>query len=56
MSQQIKPQAEYHPDEVIFIQSRAEINPAIVGGYAAMMGDGNGVLPLLCAVLTPEYA
>jgi hypothetical protein len=42
MSQQIKPQqqAEYHPDEVIFIQSRAEINPAIVEEYAEMMVNG----------------
>lgn len=42
MSQHIKPQkqAEYHPDELIFIQSRAEINDSIVNEYAEMMRDG----------------
>jgi len=42
MSQHIKPpeQAEYHPNELVFIQSRAELNLAIVQEYAEMMEDG----------------
>ena len=42
MSQQIKApvQAECYPDELIFIQSRAEINQAIVQEYSEMMADG----------------
>jgi hypothetical protein len=33
-------QAEYHPNDLIFIQSRAEINLALVEEYAQMMADG----------------
>jgi DNA-directed RNA polymerase subunit M/transcription elongation factor TFIIS len=42
MSQQAKPQkqSEYYPDELIFIQSRAEINLTIVEEYAEMMASG----------------
>jgi transposase-like protein len=42
MSQESKTQkqAEYHPNELIFIQSRAEINLAVVEEYAEMMAEG----------------
>jgi hypothetical protein len=42
MSQQTNPQkqVEYHPNELIFIQSRAEINLAIVAEYSELMADG----------------
>jgi hypothetical protein len=48
MSQQIKQQqqAEYHPDELIFIQSRAEINLIIVEEYADMMANGTVFDPI----------
>lgn len=48
MSQQTKQQqqAEYHPDELIFIQSRAEINLAIVEEYADMMVNGTVFDPI----------
>ncbi|MCB0165542.1 MAG: hypothetical protein KDI79_15030 [Anaerolineae bacterium] len=48
MSQQIKPQkqAEYHPNELIFIQSRAEINLTIVEEYADMMANGTVFDPI----------
>ncbi|MCB0191928.1 MAG: ParB N-terminal domain-containing protein [Anaerolineae bacterium] len=48
MSQQAKPQkqSEYHPDELIFIQSRAEINLTIVDEYADMMANGTVFDPI----------
>lgn len=48
MSQQIKPQrqSECHPDELIFIQSRAEINLTIVDEYADMMANGTVFDPI----------
>ena len=52
MHQQIKKQqqAEYHPNERIFIQSRAEINLIIVEEYAEMMADGT-----VFVSLTPKF-
>ena len=48
MSQHIKPQkrTECHPDELIFIQSRAEINLPIVEEYADMMANGTVFDPI----------
>lgn len=35
----------YNPDELTFIQSRAEVDPATVDEYARMMADGIGLDP-----------
>lgn len=40
MLHKVKIQAKYHPNSLIFIQSRAEINLSIVDKYTQMMRDG----------------